>query len=143
MRAVSALLALCLIAGLTHATPVLATERQDMVLTQRHKFDIHVQSLSSALRKVSAQSGVRILFPFDEVAPIRSRRILGWLSTQDALQRLLKGTNLTIAQAGVGVIALASPASRGVTRQDMPWLEVAQIDPGVTGLFNASPIALP
>lgn len=143
MRAVSALLALCLIASLTPAAPVLAAERQDAVLTQRHKFDIHVQSLSSALRKLSAQSGVRILFPFDEVAPIRSRRILGWLSTQDALQRLLTGTNLKITRAGVGVIALASPASRGVTQQDMPWPEIAQVERLRIGAISASPIALP
>lgn len=142
MRAVSALLALCLIASLTPAAPVLAAERRDAVLTQRHKFDIHVQSLSGALRKLSTQSGVRILFPFDEVAPIRSRRIQGWLTTQDALERLLAGTKLKITRAGAGVVALASPASRGVTRQDMPWLDVAQADPGI-GAVIASPIAWP
>jgi iron complex outermembrane receptor protein len=141
MRAVPTLIALCLAACLMPALPAMAAERQDIALTQRHKFDIHVQSLSSALRKLSAQSGVRILFPFDEVAPIRSRRILGWLSTQDALQRLLAGTNLKITQAGVGVIALASPASRGVSQQDMPSRDIARAD--LPGGINASPIALP
>ena len=105
-------------------------------LTQRHKFDIHVQPLSGALRQLSTQSGVRILYPYDEVASIRSRRVQGWLSTQDALARLLAGTNLTSAPAGEGVIALAAPPSRSATRRNPLALQYAQAN--MPGAFRGA-----
>jgi len=119
-------LALCLVSPslLRAAAPV------DAALTQRHKFAIHVQPLSSALRQLSAQSGVRILFPYDEVAAIRSRRVEGWLSTAEALDRLLAGTNLKVAQAGAGVIALAAPTSRSVVRHSPLSFQLAQASDG-------------
>ena len=117
MRAIHALTGLCLASCLVPSSQAFAAAKQDLALTQRHKFDIHVQPLSSALRQLSTQSGVRILFPYDEVAAIRSRRIQGWLSTQEALGRLLAGTDLKMEQAGAGVIALAAPANRSAARR--------------------------
>ncbi|MBA4091478.1 MAG: TonB-dependent receptor [Sphingobium sp.] len=122
-------LAICLVSP----TQLLAAATPDATLTQRHKFDIHVQPLSSALRELSAQSGVRILFPYDEVAAIRSRRIQGWLSTQDALARLLAGTELTSTPAGAGVIALAAPANRSAARRSPLALQYAQASLPGTG----------
>ncbi|MEC3910824.1 TonB-dependent receptor [Sphingobium sp. CR2-8] len=115
-------LAICLVSP----SHLLAAAPADATLTQRHNFDIHVQPLSSALRQLSAQSGIRILFPYDEVASIRSRRIQGWLSTQDALARLLAGTDLTSTPAGAGVIALAAPSSRSAARRSPLGLQYAQ-----------------
>jgi iron complex outermembrane receptor protein len=115
-------LAICLVSpGM-----LMAAAPTDVTLTQRHNFDIHVQPLSSALRQLAAQSGVRILFPYDEVASIRSRRIQGWLSTQDALARLLAGTDLTSTPAGAGVIALAAPVSRTAARRSPLAMQYAQ-----------------
>ncbi|HUD94749.1 TonB-dependent receptor plug domain-containing protein, partial [Sphingobium sp.] len=117
-----AVLAICLVSP----TQLVAATTTDASLVQRHKFDIHVQPLSSALRQLSAQSGMRILFPYDEVAAIRSRRIQGWMSTQEALARLLAGTDLKSSDAGAGVIALASPASRSAARRSPLALQYAQ-----------------
>ena len=117
-----AALAICLVSP----TQLVAATTTDSSLVQRHKFDIHVQPLSGALRQLSAQSGVRILFPYDEVASIRSRRIQGWMSTQEALARLLAGTDLKSSDAGAGVIALASPASRSAARRSPLALQYAQ-----------------
>ncbi len=138
MRAIHALTGLCLASCLVPSSQAFAAAKQDLALSQRHKFDIHVQPLSSALRQLSTQSGVRILFPYDEVAAIRSRRIQGWLSTQDALARLLAGTDLKMEQAGVGVIALAAPANRSVARRSPLSLQFAQAS--VAG--SAAPAAL-
>nr|WP_301287278.1 TonB-dependent receptor [Sphingobium sp. OAS761] len=107
---------------------VFAAPQPSSELKQRHKFDIHVQPLSGALRELSAQSGVRILFPYDEVAHIRSRRILGWLSTEEALNRLLVGTNLKMTQAAAGVIALAVPPKGSIARHGGAPLQFAQAD---------------
>ena len=138
MRAIHALTGLCLASCLVPSSQAFAAAKQDLALTQRHKFDIHVQPLSSALRQLSTQSGVRILFPYDEVAAIRSRRIQGWLSTQEALGRLLAGTDLKMEQAGAGVIALAAPANRSAARRSPLSLQFAQA--GTAG--SVAPAAL-
>ncbi|WHO37565.1 TonB-dependent receptor [Sphingobium sp. AP49] len=115
-------LATCLVAP----TQLLAAATTDSSLSQRHKFTIPPQPLSSALRTLSAQSGIRILFPYDEVATIRSRRVEGWLTTEDALAQLLAGTDLRRSQAGSGVIALAAPASHSAARRSPLALQYAQ-----------------
>ncbi|MFC3440990.1 TonB-dependent receptor plug domain-containing protein [Sphingobium rhizovicinum] len=131
-----AALALCLASSL----PALAVPPSDTPastsLSQRHKFDIRVQPLSSALRQLSAQSGVRILFPYDEVASIRSRTVQGWMSTKAALDRLLAGTNLKSSETGVGVIALAVPQNRSAARRSPLALQFAQA--GMPGVSNNS-----
>ena len=89
-------------------TPVAraAPEAPDPQLQQRHRFDIHVQPLSEGLRLLATQSGARILFPYDVAASIRGRRVEGFMSTQEALKRLLQGTDLKYSRAGVGVLAM-------------------------------------
>lgn len=127
-----AALALCL------ASPVqaFAASSSNPILAQRHKFNIRVQPLSAALRQLSAQSGVRILFPYDEIASIRSRNVQGWMTTQAALDRLLAGTNLKSSEAGAGVIALAVPTNRTAARRSPLALQFAQA--GMPGMGNNS-----
>lgn len=144
MRIRHAVAGLALATCLVSPTQLLAAATSDAALSQRHRFDIHVQPLSSALRQLSTQSGMRILFPYDEVASIRSRRIQGWLSTQDALARLLAGTNLTSSQAGDGVIALAAPPSRSAARRNPLALQYAQAStPGTMGAMAMAPAPEP
>lgn len=126
MRIRHALAGLALATCLVSPTELIAATGKDVTLSQRHKFDIAPQPLSSALRQLSTQSGVRILFPYDEVAAIRSRRVQGWLSTEDALERLLAGTALKHSEAGVGVIALAVPANRSAARRSPMAIQFAQ-----------------
>jgi iron complex outermembrane receptor protein len=126
MRIRHALAGVALATCLVSPTGLIAATAKDATLSQRHKFDIAPQALSSALRQLSTQSGVRILFPYDEVAAIRSRRVQGWLSTEDALERLLAGTALKHSEAGVGVIALAVPANRSAARRSPLAVQLAQ-----------------
>ncbi|MCB4860181.1 TonB-dependent receptor [Sphingobium sp. PNB] len=139
MRIRHALAGFALATCLVLPTELMASSKMDATLSQRHKFDIAPQPLSSALRQLSTQSGVRILFPYDEVASIRSRRVQGWLSTEDALERLLAGTALKHSEAGVGVIALAVPASRTVAHRSPLAVQLAQV--GVAGA-SAAPVAM-
>ncbi|MDI1295353.1 MAG: TonB-dependent receptor, partial [bacterium] len=109
MRMHHSLAGLCLmLCAIWPVEPVTAASA-DATLTQQHRFDIAAQPLSDALRQLSAQSGVRILFPYDAVTAMRSRPVRGWLSTQAALDELLAGTPLKQSMAGPGVIALAVP----------------------------------
>lgn len=121
-----------------------AAAKSGSVLAQRHKFDIAAQPLSSALRELSTQSGVRILFPYDEVASIRSRAVQGWLSTEDALERLLVGTELKHTETGVGVVALAGPPNRSAARRSPMAVQYAQAGaPGDGGTLSMTPQAEP
>ena len=113
------------------APPVRAAS-PDKALSQRHRFDIHVQPLGSALRHVSTQTGIRILFPYDAVAGIRSRRVEGWMTTGQALQRLLAGTKLKMTTTGAGVIALAAPV-RQTARQSLLSFQFAQASAAPAG----------
>ncbi|WP_298401664.1 TonB-dependent receptor [Sphingobium sp.] len=131
-----AALALCLASPLPAFAAPPADTPANASLSQRHKFDIRIQPLSSALRQLSAQSGVRILFPYDEVASIRSRTVQGWMSTQAALDRLLAGTNLKSSEAGAGVVALAVPQSRSAVRRSPLALQFAQA--GLPGISNGN-----
>lgn len=100
------------LAGAVAASPLLATPSAlSSPLSQRHRFVIPSQPLSAALRQLSDQSGVRILFPYDAVASVRSRRVEGWLTTQDALKQLLAGTSLKHRETGSGVVALSAPSA--------------------------------
>ncbi|KKW90019.1 TonB-dependent receptor plug domain-containing protein [Sphingobium chungbukense] len=137
MRIRRALAGFALATCLVSPTQILAATQMDATLSQRHKFDIAPQPLSSALRQLSTQSGVRILFPYDEVAAIRSRGIQGWLSTQDALERLLAGTALKHSEAGVGVIALAVPSNRSAARRSPMAVQFAQ-----ASLAGTQPVAM-
>lgn len=105
---------------------VAATASSQGTINTRHRFDIKPQPLSEALRALSTQSGMRILFPYDEVAPYRARAINGWLSTGQALDQLLAGTSLRHAQAGDGVIALAPSGNRSLVRRSPLSVQFAQ-----------------
>lgn len=139
MQMRSMIAGLALATCLVTPTELLAAAKDDITLSQRHKFDIQAQPLSTALRQLSTQSGVRILFPYDEVAVIKSRRVQGWLSTQDALDRLLAGTALKHQAAGAGVIALAMPPSRSARRSPLA-VQFAQAS--VAGSSDSGTIAM-
>lgn len=98
-----------LVAGTPLSSVVLAAPASSSV--QRHKFAIPAQPLSTALRQLAKQSGVRILFPYEAVAAIQGPRVDGWLTAQEALDRLIADTTLRQTSAGEGVIALIAPAA--------------------------------
>lgn len=148
MRLNAALLALAI--GLASAPAFTATARSvpSSILSQRHKFDIGAQPLNTALNQLAAQAGVRILFPYDEVARLRSPALRGWFTTQDALKRLLAGTGLALSETGHGVIALARPghsvadereASRALAITDAPMIRRVRPAPMPTPVADEMP----
>lgn len=83
-------------------------------------FRIAEQPMKAALAAFSRQSGMRVLFPYDEVKDVRSRGVTGVMGPRVALSRLIAGTPLTIALAREGFVALklmsraSSPDARSV-----------------------------
>lgn len=126
MRAAASAL-LCLVSTTAVVPPgiALAARPAEASLSKRHNFNIDPQPLSEALRALSAQSGVRILFPYDEVAPYKGRAVRGWMSTEQALDRLLAGSSLKHAEAGKGVVALAPASNRSALRSRL-GIQLAQ-----------------
>jgi iron complex outermembrane receptor protein len=93
------------IAAASAALPAAAAESTD--------FHIAAQPVQGALKALSEQSGARLLYPFDEVAGLRSQAVSGRMSTRQALEKIIVGTPLKIAMIQDGLIALTGPAQSG------------------------------
>lgn len=76
------------------ATPALASAQ---AVPGVISFNIPSQPLSAALDQYSRQAGQQILLPYDAVAALRSPRIRGRMTRQQALDRLLAGSALEVA----------------------------------------------
>ncbi len=62
---------------------------------QLYRFDIPAQSLAKSLGAISQETERLFLFPYDLVENKKSKRLLGYYTAQQALDRLLEGTNLS------------------------------------------------
>lgn len=67
------------------------------VQQDRIPFDIPSQPLSDALDQYSRQAGRQILLPYEAAVSLRSPRVRGRLTPREALERLLAGSPLEIA----------------------------------------------
>ncbi|WP_336968430.1 TonB-dependent receptor [Sphingobium aromaticiconvertens] len=81
------------------------------------KFDIPAQSMQAALAQFSRQSGIQILFSYDQVEGLRAPSVNGRMAPNVALSRLIAGSGLKVSLANSNVIALsliggAKPARR-------------------------------
>jgi iron complex outermembrane receptor protein len=119
MRMTSTGLALAL--GL--CAPVTAGANAPAPLAQRHLFNIPAQSMNGALLALSVQSGLLVLFPYDDIASLRAPELKGWFTTRDALAKMIAGKPLRMSVTGSGAVALvrtdAALASRSLTYATM------------------------
>lgn len=77
-----------------HISPVYA--QAETVAAPKVQFSIEAQSVASALEAFAKQSGVQLLFPYDEVADLKSKGIQGVYTKAEALQKLVEGTGLVV-----------------------------------------------
>ena len=75
-------------------------------------FHIQAQGLAGALDALSEQSGVPVLYPYDQVASLRAPAVNGRMAPREALQRLIGRTALKVSFAQDGVIAMSAKAPR-------------------------------
>jgi len=80
-------------------------------------FDIPAQNTGDALNAFSKQSGLRLLFSYDEVQNARTDAIRGNFTPEEVLQKLLEGTELryVVTEESVVVIQPARPLSSAIT----------------------------
>lgn len=67
------------------------------VQAQEIEFNIPAQSLASALLTLGKQADLQVLYSADDVQGLRSQAVVGRLSTDKALARMLAGTNLSFS----------------------------------------------
>lgn len=118
------------LAGYAAATMIVAGV-QPAAAADAVTFKIPAQSMQSALALFAKQSGVQLLFPYDQVAGMHAQSVNGKLTPDAALARLITGTSLKVTLSNNNVIALAVS---GRTNRARP-VEVASL--GVTGLALA------
>jgi outer membrane receptor protein involved in Fe transport len=78
--------------------------------------DIPSGDLAAALEAYAKQTGVELVFRADQLKGLRTRGVQGMLSPQDAIAKLLQGTNLRLQQdraTGAMVIAPTPPPDTG------------------------------
>ena len=80
-------------------------------------FRIPAQPLQSAMALFSEQSGIQVLFPYDQVRGLRTQAVSGRLKPEVALTRMIAGTGLRMNNTASDVIALSAigtPAAKPV-----------------------------
>jgi len=105
---------------------------------QPTNFKIPAQPMKTALPIFAKQSGIQLLFPYDQVAGLHAQSVNGKMAPDVALQRLIAGSGLKITLSNSSVIALSLSHQAQKSRA----VEVASL--GVTALpFALQAGALP
>jgi iron complex outermembrane recepter protein len=85
------------------------------------QFDLPAQSLADSLRAVAARTNSNILFDRELVAGLEAKPLKGEATTEQALQQLLAGTDLTyrrLDERTVTIVAAAPPGQRARAQGD-------------------------
>ncbi|MCF6215913.1 MAG: TonB-dependent receptor [Emcibacter sp.] len=95
-----------------------------------HDFDIKPQSLTSAIRAFSNQTGIQILYSYELFEKINTKGLHGTYGPQEGLSQLLKGMGLSIKRTDNNTYAVVSDAhpmmqniSLSVTAEEMAYYE--------------------
>jgi len=75
-------------------------------LSDAHLFNIPAQDMNDALLRLSQQSGLRVLFRYEVVSSLRTGEVKGWLSTRDALEKMIAGRPLRMSVTASGAVVL-------------------------------------
>lgn len=93
----------------------------------RVAFNIPAGDTAQALTAFSRQAGVQILFPYDLAANHRSSGLQGTFGREDAVRRLIDGSDLEVASATAQVITLrqrgAGPLAAGSAATEVSTVE--------------------
>ncbi|WP_437880175.1 TonB-dependent siderophore receptor [Pseudomonas sp. LRF_L74] len=93
-----------------------------------YPLDLPAQPLDQALNTLAGQTGSRILFATDIAEGLNVPALKGELSVEQALQRLLRGTDLKLEKTGDGSYVVAAPSP-----------DVAALEIGVVSISGKAP----
>ena len=83
-------------------------------------FHIAAQPMQSALNVLARQSGERLLYPYDQIAGLRSPAVSGRMSTRQALDAIIEGSPLRVAIMKDGLIALTVDPAPSLIKTSAP-----------------------
>lgn len=84
--------------------------------SQKHRFDIPAQALSSALQTLAVQAGAQMFYAEQSAAGKKSPRLSGDYTTAEAVDKLLAGSGLVHSIASDGTVTVKpSPQSEAIT----------------------------
>ena len=83
-----------------------------------YRFDISAETLSQALRNYGQISGREIIFTQDLVEGKTVPALRGEFTAEEALQRLLQGTGLTVERSPSGALMIRHQAARTSSDSD-------------------------
>jgi len=84
------------------------------------RFSIPAQPASRGLDAYARQAGVQLLYPYDQVADIKTNAVDGEFSKTEALERLLTGTGLTVESIKEGTIVVRRTSAKTSSKGDTP-----------------------
>lgn len=85
--------------------------------------NITVQDMPGALHSLAGQTGIQLLFTAEDMKGAQAKAISGSMSVEEALGRLLKGTNYTFTVSGSGAYVIKKAVSTEKT-SELPTVEV-------------------
>ena len=83
-------------------------------------FRIPAQPVPAAMAQFARQSGVQILFPYDQVRGLKTCAIDGRMTPEMALTLMIKGTGLRVSRAGANALALSTPTRPAPVARTVP-----------------------
>jgi iron complex outermembrane receptor protein len=89
-------------------------------------FHIAAQPMQGALNALSQQSGVRLLYPYDQVVGLRSPAVSGRMPTRQALETIIERSPLRVAIMKDGLIALTAEPAATLIKASAPGGFAAQ-----------------
>ncbi|GJL63933.1 MAG: ligand-gated channel [Nitrospirales bacterium] len=124
--------------------------RQDGSDPMRKSMLIPAGDLQSALLALSDQGGVELLYPAALVAGLQTKGLEGLYSSEEALQKVLKGTGLNYRFSNANTVTLFAQTDTGAagaavagasSASDIPVVEVQPVE--VTDTITHSKVFLP
>lgn len=118
-----------------------------------HALNLPAQPLDQALNALAGQTDSRILFATDIAEGLSAPAVTGEMTVQQALERLLKGSDLTVQQTSDGSFVIAAPVASGavldlgaITIQGQGMGETTEntgsYTPGLISVGSKSPTSL-
>ena len=97
---------------------------------QKHAIDVPADTVETAIKKLSQQSGVDILVPTRAVRGLRSKPVKGEYTAREALELMLAGTGLAIEQnARSGVLTVRNTTAAQGAKNGPPAGAAGSNDP--------------
>ncbi len=97
---------------------------------EKARFRIAAGAAAESLAQFSRQAGLQLLFDYEAVQGVHTRAVHGAFEAEEALERMLGGTNLTFAFVNDRTVSIVPRTQDGGPAQDKPGAYAGVQDPG-------------